>query len=321
MFNYKNLSEKELKFAKYKWEFLRRDPKYIKEWEDLQKQLEEKHGEWRPPTGEFTKEEKSFCMKWDIAESIDPNRTWHDLNKGFDLLEPDENGKEKILNKYSDIESLDESLDEDIVPELASLTFEKLFFFKKLRGAPIVIKDGFDYENFDGKHVTRISKKLGETGKITIEVDLNYSKKRLMTELESFVDKWKENFEKISKRLLYEKLCEKKGVKDLEWDHYYTNSDTAMDEHDLQSERVCTELEKAYKKEKRNRRSKYQKKYHFDNFKIYLQVWDLKEKDGLSWKEIGNRLFPNDINAVQTARNHYNAACKIIEKGVELYVK
>ena len=36
MGKYKELTEKEHKFAKYRWEFLRRNPKYIKEWEELQ---------------------------------------------------------------------------------------------------------------------------------------------------------------------------------------------------------------------------------------------------------------------------------------------
>ena len=61
----------------------------------------------------------------------------------------------------------------------------------------------------------------------------------------------------------------------------------------------------------------YKKKYHFDNFDEYLKVYDLREKD-VSWAKITSKL---GLNSVQTARNHYKAACEMINKGVDLYVK
>jgi len=67
----------------------------------------------------------------------------------------------------------------------------------------------------------------------------------------------------------------------------------------------------------KERKTEYEKKYHFDNFDLYLQVYDLRQ-EGKSWSAITSDL---NLNSVQTARNHFNAAREIIEKGVELYVK
>ena len=67
----------------------------------------------------------------------------------------------------------------------------------------------------------------------------------------------------------------------------------------------------------KERKTEYEKKYHFDNFDLYLQVYDLKQ-EGISWAKIKSTL---DLNSAQTARNHHNAACELIEKGIELYVK
>lgn len=67
----------------------------------------------------------------------------------------------------------------------------------------------------------------------------------------------------------------------------------------------------------KERKEKYERKYHFDNYDLYLQVYDLRE-EGKSWSKITNEL---NLNSVQTARNHYNAAYALIEKGIDLYVK
>lgn len=41
-----------------------------------------------------------------------------------------------------------------------------------------------------------------------------------------------------------------------------------------------------------------------DLYKTYLRVWDLREKENKSWRQIQRAL---DLNSVQTARDHYNA--------------
>ena len=123
------------------------------------------------------------------------------------------------------------------------------------------------YEQFNGKQEAMILK----TGLIDIQIDLNYSKNRLMEEIEALVDNLKKS-------------------------------------HDEKLKQIG------------NRREEYKRKYHFDNFNIYLQVWDLREKERLKWSDIGNKLFPDMENKVQTARNYHKAASMLIEKGIDLYV-
>jgi len=67
----------------------------------------------------------------------------------------------------------------------------------------------------------------------------------------------------------------------------------------------------------KERKEKYEKKYHFDNYDLYIQVYDLKQ-EGMSYSQIASKL---NLNSWQTSRNHYKAARELIEKGIELYVK
>lgn len=67
----------------------------------------------------------------------------------------------------------------------------------------------------------------------------------------------------------------------------------------------------------KEKKQKNESKYHFDNFDVYLKVYDLR-KEGISWAKIANTL---NLNSVQTARNHHKAACELIDKGIDLYVK
>jgi hypothetical protein len=112
-----------------------------------------------------------------------------------------------------------------------------------------------------------LSKRLIEKGLLKIEIDLNYSKNRLIKEFKVLIDEWKERYE---------------------------------------NEQTSSLL-----------KEKYEKKYHFDNFDLYLQVYDLKQ-EGKSWAKITKEL---NLNSVQTARNHYKAALELIDKGIDLYVK
>ena len=75
---------------------------------------------------------------------------------------------------------------------------------------------------------------------------------------------------------------------------------------------IVDDLEARYQKEHTHRR-----KLHFDNYDDYLKVYDLRQ-EGKSWSKIKELLH---LNSVQTARNHYGAACKRIEKGLDTYIE
>ena len=294
----KEYAEKQREFAKYRWEFLRRNPKYIEEWEELQEQI----GDLRLPTGERPKEKDDFCMKWEILEPFCPDDNFYELVKGatgiIDIGEDSEQIPEEVRTHRA--------LKRDSTSYMENLRVLQLLLFEEISKRPLQIHDGWVYDHFDdfgGYLNQRISDKIAETGLIKIEVDLNYSKKRLMEEFKVFIDDWKKNYDEKFKQLLEKKLSKEKEFRNLE--------------------HKKKDFEKAYKKEMKKRRVKYQPKYHFDNFDEYLQVWDLKEKEKLTWKKIATKLFPNrDIgNGVETARNYHRAARELIEKGIDLYVK
>ena len=74
----KDLLEKEAKSTKYKWEFLRRNPEYIKDWEEHQGYLE-KYGEEIPSSGYEAERIFEFYSKWKILSPLDPRMNWDEL--------------------------------------------------------------------------------------------------------------------------------------------------------------------------------------------------------------------------------------------------
>lgn len=49
------------------------------------------------------------------------------------------------------------------------------------------------------------------------------------------------------------------------------------------------------------------------DYEKYIEVWKLREIEKKSWKEISQEL---KLNSLQTARNHFNAACHLIKHGI-----
>lgn len=294
------LSDDQIKYARYKWEFLRRNPEYIKDWEKLQKDLEQIYSEFEElqygPMGQ-SKIEIEFFKKWRVGNPLCPHNSYDDIiptkekiimDKLSELAGPEDllkrfdwertvfgwlhptfsevrSGVEGTIDLYKQRGYKIENWDE-LREKLNTVLFK----------TPLTVLDGWqheaDYEPDLGDVVflRGISKRLIETGLLKIEIDLNYSKNRLMEEFKNLIDEWKERYE---------------------------------------SEQNSSVL--------KERKEKYEKKYHFDNYDLYLQVYDLKQ-EGKSWSQITTEL---ELNSVQTARNHYNPACELIEKGIDLYVK
>jgi len=255
-------SDDQLKYVKYKWEFLRRNPKYIDDWEKLQNILEHKYKDWYPPFGKIP-EEYDFCKKWKIWNPFPPENSYDDIIRIGRGIKVNENGS---------FEDIDAKTTEDILKgefDLKKMMYNDMFP-EFLLNRPFTFIDGWDYEH-DGDFLHRhVSDHLTKTGELTVKIDLNYSKKRLIDDFKILINGWK---------FLYEDSLSKPELK------------------------------------KRNK--KYGKKFHFDNFDLYLQVYDLKQ-EGMSWAKIKSTL---NLNSAQTGRNHHKAASELIEKGVELYVK
>jgi hypothetical protein len=81
-----------IQYTKWKWEFLRRNPKYVDEWEKLQAVKRNRHGKEEPYSTveevvsstlplpmEMTYEETVFCKKWKILFPMNPRAAYDDI--------------------------------------------------------------------------------------------------------------------------------------------------------------------------------------------------------------------------------------------------
>lgn len=220
------LPDKYINYAKYRWEYLRRNKKYIKGWENL-----------NTPS-----EEEKFCIKWKIFSPLCPTKSYDDLISSYDGT--------------------------PIPTDVHYYMFHEIFPEFLNENMPISIIGNCVYDKND--YLDIAEEEVSETGKLKMEIDLNYSKKRLLEEFTYLLDRWSDFYKSM-------------------------NSESKFIEKKKQNE----------------------KKYHFENFDTYLEVYDLRQKK-TSWGKIQERL---KLNSLQTARNNYKSACALIEKGIDLYVK
>lgn len=293
-----------IQFTKYKWEFLRRNSKYIVKYKKLQRALDKRYGKYReygPPEG-LTHEEIDFAKKFKISVPLHPSASYDDWTKGKEKFDSSPQNKKSCKDK-----SLDLTVEEgnSVITRRFGLDLDRLMYYwlhlpEILPSRPVTPLDGWSFER-DGDDIRPyVSHRLAEEGTLQIQLDLKYSKHKLMTELKFLLDEWKERYELAYEKLLYRRFCEEREIR---------SHPTA--------EKLMGEFEKMYEQELKKRKQKYEQKLHFDNFDEYLQVYDLRKK-AKSWAEITSTL---DLNSIQTARNHYRSACELIEKGVEAYVQ
>jgi hypothetical protein len=302
-----SLSDDQLKYARYKWEFLRRNPEYINDWQKLEDTLWQKYGDYYPPSGEMSKEEIEFCMKWKIGCQIPPEKSYDDftthiyehVEENYPLPEEERDGKN------IDFDDLGFAVTERSLVDLGDLDLHRIMFDRLfpefIHWRPFMVEDGWEYEYDEHILRRRFYDKVAKSGILTIKIDLNHSKNRLINDFKGFINEWKKMYEKALANLLYEKFCEEREIRS----------------HPIDDENLQKEFEEIYADRLKERKEKYESKYHFDNYDLYLQVHDLRQ-EGKSWSKIANEL---NLNSVQTARNHYNAARELIDKGIELYVK
>jgi hypothetical protein len=260
-------NERQNELAKYKWEFLRRNDEYIRDWEEMNEGLIEKYGydyEYTlaiPPDEEF-----ELCNKWGIDMALCPH----------DARPP---GTEKIEWLRSAISD---------------------------QGRDRGVRKGHVAIMVDGK-VRCACEMFPETGVMKIEIDLNFSKRKLKEEFSAFIDKWKTVYEREFEKVFAKRFCEEKTSKD---------ADPGMS---CETKRQIREnAKKACKEEIARRRSEHQCRLDLRRFDEYLEVWDLKKKGGLSWSEIAQRLFPEDVNGVQTAKNYFRAIDRFVKNPQEV---
>jgi len=211
------LSDDQIKYARYKWEFLRRNPEYIKDWQKLEDTLFKKYEDYYPPTGEQSKEEIEFCKKWEIACQLYPEYSYEDFTTGINESFPFPNKENDEINGI-DFESLPYAV------SMASLTslgldvdrimFDRLFP-EFIYSRPVMAEDGWEYEyDRDGNIFRRsFSDEVAKRGILTVKIDLNHSKNRLINDFKDFIDKWKKMYEKAFINFQYYKFCKEREIR------------------------------------------------------------------------------------------------------------
>lgn len=61
-----------------------------------------------------------------------------------------------------------------------------------------------------------------------------------------------------------------------------------------------------------------EKRYRFEMYATYLEVWDLVQKLGRKWKRIADIIYPNEPTEVAHVKvqQHYKEACRLIEEQI-----
>jgi len=285
-----SLTDNQIRYSKYKWEFLRRNDEYIVDWKQFIKTMED--DSIHPKDGSMAKPEIEFCKKWKIASVLDPDQSY-DEYVNFSSISEEGDRSENSDTTATKQAPVDYGI--DIYRRMFNWLFPEFF-----PGRPIVVEDGWDIFVYGATSRRFIEGHFAKHGKLRIQIDLKYSKRKLMQELKALIDDWKILYEDSHKKLLFNNFCADKGV------HKFSIS-----------EEQRLEFEKVYEKSLKKDKKKYKQKHHFDNFDIYLDVYDLRKK-GTSWSKLTKQL---KLNSIQTARNHYNTAVELINGGIELYVK
>lgn len=274
-------SHKYQKYVKYKWEFLRRNPDYIKEYEELNTLLKPKYNNKVPSYKMMLNDEMIFCLKWKIAFPLCYENSYDDFIQNY---------KDSPIDPYA-------LMFNALIPEL-------------MHEKPITTIE--DWSEEDGKIIDLAKHKVAETGKLKIEIDLNYSKKRLKDAFILLLDEFKDFYDTPHKSQLFLEYV-KKLI-----DEVKLSGGEISDISNCKAGILFDKkLQKKYDRLILEKRKKHGQLNRFDDFDKFLKVYDLKAKN-ISWSKIAKQLgFDN----IQTARNHYESARRLINTGIDLYIK
>jgi hypothetical protein len=283
----------------------------------MRKAIKDEYGDeyWcRPDTGGPSHEEMEFCTKWRMGVALHPDNSYDAMTDGFieehKVGEVSSDDLQTSLTTVYTETILGRKRGEPILDlhKFMDWRLNLPWVFMGMEGRPVCVTDGWDFD-WDGDHChTTLSDKFIAAGTLQIELNFNFSKSRLMKDLKFLVDEWKDKYETMFKQIVFGDFCEERDI------HSFPVDEATM-----------AEFKKIHKRKLKGRKQKYEKKYHFDNFDLYLEVYDLRQ-EGESWAQIAEEMTSRHKErktgfSVQDARNYYNAAVEIIKQGVDLYVK
>jgi len=180
------------KFLRYRWEFLRRNEDYQREWEELDRLLQEKGVRSRRNSEVIyeTPEESAFCEMWNINHPVFPYSSYDEYY--FQAL--------KLSNEYKNVRldpivSIYDEHDSQALMEayknapLSHLHWKlaprKDYPIRELSGA-----DFYQYRDYDPTDITaKLYYEFIKSGKVRIEIDLYYSKLKIREYLEEYIDR------------------------------------------------------------------------------------------------------------------------------------
>jgi hypothetical protein len=201
------------KFLRYRWEFLRRNNDYKKHYQEMESFFRENDLSLNDYATvvyisainiPFT----DICLKWDIRRPFDPNRSYDEYY--FEAL------------RHKDVDTLHGLLaptTDDPVCEAIALDF--------------VGFEGLDLEEIDG----RLTNKFLETKKCMIEINLKYSKARIIEAVKQLIDDRQSFLERKNALTKEDKYSTKKR---------YENYDYYLAVYDLKKAgKSCSQTRKA----------------------------------------------------------------------------
>jgi hypothetical protein len=307
--------KRNIKAVKYRWEFLRRNEQFIQDWRELQIVLKEKradfkfesHVQWNtvmnfnginvsmlsPQRQVLQPEERKFCEKWNISEPVDPKKSYEEYFD-YELRELKRAIEEGRVDGVDWHRNLIDKVD----------TCSLYWKLRPIHDRPIKELDAYRDHTYHLQEPVRywhhyLDDKVVQEGRLRVEINLNFSKARLKKEFDIMLTWWQKEYE--------ESFCEhyfpNKVAKELDADHAYKLP-----------HRTSVEVEAEARREFKKKKAKYRGQRRFDNYEKYLEVYDMR-KARKSWSKIQETL---KLYSIQTARDYYKAASKLIEKGVSL---
>ena len=265
---------------KYRWEFLRRNEGYVK---DYNKSLKEVEGfrelGWLSETG-F--EELPFCKKWRVGVPVSPKKNFNQLR----------NQVEKEVNKY--ISARKRSLQDTLGGQYKE-QFIRLFLESILKPVDYFLFPVSGWESFlftDERDLLWITDKqyrrFVERGEMDFTINFNFSQRSITLELERMVKIFKKRHEVFKKEGM-------KVYKKLEEDNKKGEGDKAQLNRIKQIIKAQGKTEQQIKAQKiipRDRKPSVKDEGEY--FEDYLKVWDLHKKQ-MKWKQIAKNIFPEDF--------------------------
>jgi hypothetical protein len=288
----RKIDETDFRIAKYRWEFLRRNDEFKKDF-DAYREKEETEDKSRFPT----RCEIEFCRKWKLGRLLSLN-----LEQSFDdflkyMLEK----RFKTIDRDGDFTTI----------------FAKAYFVKAIIPSVGPIDDTeqyvLDWDYGDGITYPFLgaSGEFFDSGILKIKVDLHYSKNVIEKEFKKKLDYWVSVYDEEKEHICYQIVVNKKSLskteKNREAYNYYLKQIIKYWKDKL-NERE--EQERRVKKE-----SPISSKKQFKHYDKYLKIWDMRSQfPKPTFGEIGKTIYPQKPKkqAKDLAIQNYYAAYKLI---------